>query len=290
MSYTVKYKFRDQWLWKRIRNVVDDGFVVETSQFPIRYFLLQNGAKIEIPSEDTIFQFCPSGSKKHQPGITSVSQQQSAQSSQSQTISAQAVKQATRQELSPMDKGVGYAKLSEIYFWLGEYSDNDTDKDYYFGQGVQYGKTAVELLPNSVQANLWYAANMGSHGMVRGIMSSLFYLGPIEKHGNKAMEIDETYFHGAPLRLMGRFYHQAPTWPIGSGDTNKAIQILEKAVQVGPDFLYNHVYLADVYIAKRRKDEAKQLLEDVINRPTSEKFPRHHEMVVKEAQTLLEKL
>lgn len=284
MSYTVKYKFRDQWLWKRIRNVVQDGYAAETSQFPIRFFMLESGARIEIPCEDTIFKICQSSGFVSAPKPAPQPSQPSTQPS-----STPAPAEASS-GLSAQDKGMGYAKLSEVFFWLGEYADNDTDKDYYFGQGVEYGKKSVGLLPDAVESNLWYAANMGSHGMVRGIMSSLFYLGPIEKHGNKAMQIDENYFHGAPLRLMGRFYHQAPTWPIGSGDTNKAIEILEKAVQVGPDFLYNQVYLADAYISKRRKDEAKELLEEVLQRPESEKFPKHHAMVVEEAKKLLAKL
>ena len=286
MAYTVKYKYRDEIFWKKIRHVIEDGFVQETTQFPIRYFVIERGARIEIPCEDTIFRICGAGSapvKVARPVSAPAAQAKPAASAPSESATATS-------GLSDADRGTAYAKLAEVLFWLGEYSKADADKEKYFGEGVEYGKRAVELLPESVEANMWYAANMGSHGLVRGIMSSLFYLGPMEKHGNKSIELDETYFQAAPLRLMGRFYHQAPGWPIGSGDTNKAIQILERAVQLGPDFLYNHVYLADAYLSKRRKDEARALLEDVLSRPVSEKYPMHHEMVVAEAKAIMAKL
>lgn len=281
MSYSVKYRYRDQWRWKRLHHVVDDGYASESTYVPIRFFTLTNGTRVEIPAEDTEIRILPEKANR----------QDSAQDSSPAPSTAASPPQPAKQEgLSPKQRGSAYAKLAEVYFWLGEYSESSADKDHYFGQGVEAGKKAVELVPDSVAANLWYGANMGSHGVVRGIMSSLFYLGPIEKHGKRAMEIDESYFYGAPLRLMGRFYHQAPGFPIGPGDSNKGIEILEKAVQVGPDFLYNHVYLAEVYMAKRRKDEARELLEDVLNRPVPEKYPKHHEMVTNEAQKLLEKL
>lgn len=186
--------------------------------------------------------------------------------------------------------GEAHARLAQVYFWLAEFNDQNDQKDKLLTEGVAHGKKAAELLPNSVEANMWYASCMGSHGMVRGIMSSLFYLSPIEKHGKKSMEIDEKYFQAAPLRLMGRFYHQAPGWPIGSGDTAKAIKILERAVELGPNFLYNHIYLADALISKGKKAEAKKLLEHVTSQPVPARNKMNFALFQKDAKKLLEKL
>lgn len=183
-----------------------------------------------------------------------------------------------------------FARLSHAMYWLGEFSESSADQEKYFGEGVEHGKKAVELAPESLEGNFWYATCMGSHGLVRGIMSSLFYLSPIEKHGKKSMELDEKYFLAAPLRLMGRFYHQAPPWPLGSGDTSKAIKTLERAVEMGPEFLQNHVYLAEVYISKGRKDDAKKLLEHVLSRPEPARNKLRHAKAQKDARIVLEKL
>lgn len=171
-------------------------------------------------------------------------------------------------ELFLAEKGGAHSKkiptlLSETLFWLGELAVTKEDEEKYHGEGVEYGKESVAI-EDSVEAHLWYAANMGAHGVARGIMSSLFYLGDIEKHGKRAIELDERFFHAAPLRLMGRFYDQCPGFPIGKGDKNKAIKMLERAVELGPDFLMNHYFLADVYLAKRKKREARAVLDKML--------------------------
>lgn len=184
--------------------------------------------------------------------------------------------------------GEAFELLAQTLFWLGEYTSDNQEKDHYFSEGVEHGKKAVEKRANSVAAHLWYAANMGAHGLVRGIMSSLFYLGPIDKHGKKAVELDQTYFYGAPLRLMGRYYHQAPGWPVGKGDLSKGIKHLEKAVEVGPEFLLNHLYLAEAYLARRKKAEAKTLIDQILaTEPTI--FPIYQNRLRAEAKALRSK-
>jgi len=181
-----------------------------------------------------------------------------------------------------------YTLLAEALFWLGEYSEDKGEKERYFGEGVEHGKKAVAQDPESVAAHLWYAANMGAHGLVRGIMSSLFYLGPIDQHGKKALALDKTYFFGAPLRLMGRYYHQAPGWPVGKGDLGKAIKHLEEAVEVGPTFLLNHLYLAEAYLAKRKKAQAKALLDQIAETQVTD-FPIYQNNLKTQAEALRSK-
>jgi tetratricopeptide (TPR) repeat protein len=120
---------------------------------------------------------------------------------------------------------------------------------------------------------------MGSHGVVRGIMSSLFYIKDIEKAGKKALEADKTFFHAAPLRLLGRFYHQCPGFPIGPGDTKKAVKMLEEAVACAPEFFMNHVYLADALISRYKKADAKKLLQQAID-AEPDMLPLYHKTVV----------
>lgn len=186
--------------------------------------------------------------------------------------------------------GLAYTRLSETMFWLGEYAAERSDQEEFHGEGVEFGKSAVRLNGKDAAAHLWYAANMGAHGVARGVMSSLYYLKDIEKHGKRALELDETHFHGAPLRLLGRFYHQAPGFPIGPGNTRKAVELLERAVQAGPKFLLNHLYLADAYITLRRRDEARALLKKILDAPEPKQFADYQGMVQHQAMELLDKL
>ncbi len=180
--------------------------------------------------------------------------------------------------------------LSQVYYWLGDYAEETADKEKYFGEGVEAGKKAVEAAPESAAAHLWYASNMGNHGVIRGIMSSLFYLGPIETHGKKARDLDEAYFSAGALRLLGRFYQQAPGWPVGPGDAKKSEECLKRAVELAPNFGFNLTYLADLYISKGRKDEAKQLLDQTLAIPEDPKTKIMQQKFREEAQALQKKL
>ncbi len=180
--------------------------------------------------------------------------------------------------------------LAQVLFWLGDYASEAADREKYWEAGVEAGKQAVEAAEDSAAAHLWYASNMGNHGMIRGIMSSLFYLGPIEKHGKRAAELDEAYFSAAPLRLLGRFYHQAPGWPVGSGDPKKALGLLEKAVELAPDFGFNKTYLADLYISRGKKAEAKELLEATLAIPEDPATKLLQAKFRRDAEELLKKV
>lgn len=180
--------------------------------------------------------------------------------------------------------------LAQVYFWLGDYATETADKEKYFGQGVDAGKKAVEAAPDSAAAHLWYASNMGNHGMIRGIMSSLFYLGPIETHGKKSRDLDEAYFSAGALRLLGRFYQQAPGWPVGPGDAKKSETCLKRAVELAPNFGFNLTYLADLYLSKGRKDEAKALLDQALAIPEDPRTKIMQQKFRDEAQELQKKL
>ncbi len=194
------------------------------------------------------------------------------------------------EQAAESDAAGALPKLTEVLFWLGDYASDAAEKEKIYAEGVEIGKKAVEAAPDSVAAHMWYASNMGNHGLMRGMMSSLFYLGPIEKHGKRAIELDENYFHAGPLRLMGRFYHQAPGWPVGSGDHKKALDCLEKAVKIAPDFGFNKTYLADLLIAKGKKDDAKKLLEEVLASPEEPKTKILRQKFCDDAQELLKKV
>lgn len=182
-----------------------------------------------------------------------------------------------------------YGLLSEIYYWTGEYADPE-DKLFYFNEGVQYGEQGVEIDPDSLESNFWLAANWGSYGQEKGIMKSLSLVSPIKNTVEKVIGIDESYFYGGPWRILGRLYHQAPGFPISIGDNDRALECLLKAVEVGPKFFLNHLFLAELYISRREKDKAREELEWIVETQANKNHEREDEGYKKEAESLLSKI
>jgi predicted Zn-dependent protease len=83
----------------------------------------------------------------------------------------------------------------------------------------------------------------------------------------------------------GRSYHKAP-----AGNLDKAIELLERAVRKHPDFKHNQVFLADAYISKGRKNDAKQLLDGIVGGQEPENYKTLFHMIQTEARGLMAKV
>lgn len=182
-----------------------------------------------------------------------------------------------------------YGLISEIYYWTGEYADAG-DKLFNFENGVNYGEKGVAANEDSLEANFWLAVNYGSFGTEKGIMKSLELIKPIKICVERAMKVDESYFYGGPWRVLGRLYHKAPGFPFSIGDSKKALECLEKAIELGPKFYLNHLFIAELYQSMRDKQKAKEHLEWIIEAPLSKNHEREDEGYKKDAKELLRKL
>lgn len=183
-----------------------------------------------------------------------------------------------------------YGLLSEINYWLGEYATDAGDKLAFFEEGVGCGKSGIEINESSLISNFWLSVNSGSYGQEKGIMQSLAMISPIKEAAEKALKLDENYFYGGPWRVLGRLYHKAPGFPFSIGDTKKAVECLEKAVNSGPRFFLNRLFLAEVYISNRDKALAREHLGWILNAPPNVNHEREDEGYKREAKSLLEKL
>lgn len=194
-----------------------------------------------------------------------------------------------RGELNTVNAGRAQTGLSEAFFWLGDVATEKRDEKKYHGEGVTHGEKSVRLAPDAIEAHFWYAANMGAHGVANGIMSSLNYLNPLQKHGNISLEMDRDFFFAAPLRLMGRFYHQVPGFLVSGNPTKQADEMLHEAVERGGAFFLNHLYLAEFLRDNRGKKEARQLLEGILDQqPTV--YPNYNQNVLAECRKLMRRL
>lgn len=182
-----------------------------------------------------------------------------------------------------------YGLLSEIYYWIGETSEK-ADKLVNFEEGVDWGKKGLAVDDNCLEANFWLAVNYGLYGQEKGIMQSLSLINPIKELGEKCVKLDEGYFYGGPWRILGRLYDKAPGFPFSVGNSEKAVECLEKAVRLGPKFYLNHLFLADAYVSNRNKAKAKEHLEWIVEAPLNKNHEKEDEILKKEAKTALERL
>jgi len=143
---------------------------------------------------------------------------------------------------------------------------NETRSDLrrqYAQRGIVFARRARELKPDGVEACYWYALNVGwladvdrAYGLdaVTEMQSAL----------NRAIELDERYDYGGPLRVLGILYLRTPQPPSSIGSPRKGLRLLQRAVSLFPDYPENYLYLAEALRDNKRVDEAKEALRKVL--------------------------
>jgi tetratricopeptide (TPR) repeat protein len=178
-------------------------------------------------------------------------------------------------------------RLSRGRYYAGDREKDQAKKAKLFQSGVDAAKKAIELDDKRVEGHFWYAANEGEYAALRGALQSLGLVKTIRREFESALAINPAYEDGAIFSALGQIDLNLPR--ILGGNEKRGIERLEAGLKVGPDNAELKVTLAEVYIKKGRKDEAKPLLESVIKKSDPARSPVEMEELRTKARALLDK-
>jgi tetratricopeptide (TPR) repeat protein len=152
-------------------------------------------------------------------------------------------------------------RLGKCYYWLGSHSPADAQTEL-FQKGIDWSKKAIELNPKNAGGHFWLGVNDGKYGESRGILKSLFLVGPIKDAMQQVIAIDPAYEHGGAYRVLGRMFYKLPGF--AGGGVDKSITNLKKSLEYAPNVSTTHVFLAEAYIKQKDFQSAKNELEFVL--------------------------
>ena len=178
-------------------------------------------------------------------------------------------------------------KLARAAFYVGDHSDDHSEIDDMFREGVEAGKAAVALQPNKPDGHFWLGANYGgaaSHSTLASLSSFQDIKGEMET----VLKIDESYQGYSTYLGLGQLYLRAPR--AFGGDQAKAIEYLEKGVKLSPNNTLMKLHLAEAYHAANRNAEAKKQIEAIMSATPDPKYAAEHKDAMAKAQKLLQKL
>ncbi len=150
--------------------------------------------------------------------------------------------------------------------FLAEYEKEPVKRRDAAEEGVVRGRKARELDAGKVEGHYWYAINVG---LLADVDRSLGLNAVVEMESvlKRAIEIDEKHDYAGPLRVLGILYLRAPGPPISLGSTRKGLRLLERAVQLYPDYPENRLYLGEALRVFGQMDEARAQWEQVLKLP-----------------------
>lgn len=178
-------------------------------------------------------------------------------------------------------------KLSRAAFYVGDRSDNESETEDMFREGIAAGKAAVQLQPDKPDGHFWLGANYGGTAE-HSTLSSLSSFRDIKTEMETVLKLDESYEGYSAYLGLGRLYVQAPK--LLGGDPAKGIEYLEKGVKLNPNNTLMRYDLAEAYETMNRNADAKKQIETILSITPDPKHAAEHKEAVEDAKKLLEKM
>jgi hypothetical protein len=121
------------------------------------------------------------------------------------------------------------------------------------------GVVGIEGLP----AMYWYATALGKWARASGFSVLVGQKDNIKATMERALQLDENFYHGGPHRYFGAFYAVAPGF--AGGDPVKSQEHYDKALEIAPYFIGTKVLMAENLATKLDDEEMfDRLLEEVL--------------------------
>jgi hypothetical protein len=155
-------------------------------------------------------------------------------------------------------------KLARACYWVGTQGPS-ADRRAALERGVAAGDQAARLGPDRPEGHFWMAANMGALAESFGLRQGLKYRGRIREALLRVRAIDPAWQQGSADRALGWWYFKVPG--LFGGSRTKAREHLEAALAFNPRSTMTLIFLAELAIAERRRDEARVLLQRAIDAP-----------------------
>jgi len=178
-------------------------------------------------------------------------------------------------------------KLARAAFYVGDRTDNETERDTMFKEGTDAGKAAVQLQPNKPDGHFWLGANYGGSAE-HSTLANLSSFQDIKGEMEAVLKLDEAYQGYSVYLGLGRLYLHAPK--ILGGDPSKAVEYLEKGVKLNPNNTLMRYELAAAYETVKRNAEAKKQIETLMSTSPDPKYMAEHKQAVEDAKKLLQKI
>ncbi|MEI8064409.1 MAG: hypothetical protein WCH84_10130, partial [Verrucomicrobiota bacterium] len=155
---------------------------------------------------------------------------------------------------------------AEAWVFVADSETNGSIRITAAKQGIVFARQARELQPDRVEGHYWYALAVGLLADANRAYG-LKAVGEMEPALRRAIELNERYDYGGPVRVLGILLLRTPAPPVSHGSSRKGLRLLQHAVELFPDYPENILYLAEAFRDNYRNVEARELLNKVLTAP-----------------------
>jgi len=178
-------------------------------------------------------------------------------------------------------------KLSKFNYYLATHTDDSKERDTAFRDGIDAGKTAVQLQNEKPDGHFWLGANYGGaaeHSTIQGLAT----VNDIRDEMQTVLRLDEGYQNGSAYMVLGLVYLNAPS--IVGGDPKKAVEEMEKGLRFGEPNAFLHLHLAEAYKKVGRNDDARKEIKKILSMTPDPNYLPEYKESSAAAQKLLDQI
>ena len=174
-------------------------------------------------------------------------------------------------------------QLAKFNYYLATHTDDTSERDKAFREGIDAGKAAVQLQNEKPDGHFWLGANYGGaaqHSTIQGLAT----VSEIKSEMETVLRLNEGYQDGSAYMVLGLVYLNAPS--LAGGDPKKAVELMEKGLRFGEPNAFLHLHLAEAYLKVGRTEDARKQLNSILSMTPDQNYLPEH----KEASTAARKL
>ena len=176
-------------------------------------------------------------------------------------------------------------KFAKYSYFLGQRTTDQKESETVFTKGRDAGNIASSLEPNKPDGYLWYGANLGELCRMSPITVGLKSVDDVKGAMNKVIEIQPGYQNSSAYDALAQVEMESRMY---DGTAEKAVELLEKALQTEKRNGALRLHLAEALLAVKKDKEARVQIDKVLQMdPDPEYLPEHKDTVAK-AKKLLE--
>ena len=157
-------------------------------------------------------------------------------------------------------------EAAEAWTFIAENETNGPVRINAAKHGITLARQARELQPDRVEGHYWYAIAVGLLADADRTFG-LKAVGEMEPALRRAIEVDERYDYGGPVRVLGVLFLRTPPPPVSIGSSRKGLRWMQRAMELFPEYPENLLYLAEALHNNGKDGEACVLLRRVMTAP-----------------------
>src|SRR5207245_1014185 len=110
----------------------------------------------------------------------------------------------------------------------------------------------------------------------------------IKQEMEAVLKLDEGYESGSAYMVLGQVYLESPR--LLGGDTQKAIEYLEKGLRLGPNNALLRWHLAEAYAQVHRNEDARKQIDALLAMKRAPGYEPEYDEAAAQARKLQEKI